>query len=666
MITITGTNDAPVAEDNSYTATEDVLLQGKNIITDDGNGVTAGGIDSDLETPTASLTLAEVQGTAWESLADSSDASHRSTDGWKQVTLDHGTLYLKADGSTEYMPAANYNGNGDIFTYRVSDGDPDDPRLSNEATVTIAVAPVLDAKVSLISDGFTAVRYNETMTQEQRLTLNVQTELNPAEVVPGETSTVTLRLSAPLPDGVSFLGAPPQSDADSFIYEATGLTAVEAQDLVNTLQIKVWDDALLDGTITVTTTDGVGISDTHTSSGYFRVIVTNELRIDGDINDADVISANSNISDTLLQGYGGNDSMTGSHFNDWLFGDRGDDQIAGGLGDDKLWGGGGNDTLTGGEGRDTFIFEWADMIHGARATDTITDFSAGDKLKISDLLPQGATLAASSDGSSTTLTITDNDAGISETILLENYATTVAQRASMVDILVKAGQYDHGYDTVADYLVGSNGNDTLAGGDADNVLIGRNGNDSLSGAGGNDLLYGGTGGDTLSGGDGNDVLTADNNDDLVMGDGGSDSLSGGQGNDTLWGGEGADTLSGGNDRDLLMGEEGNDLLMGNRGADTLQGGQGSDTLSGGSGADTFIFTLADNPAGTTDIVTDFKGIDSDILRFEDVLSVDVQQSGANSLITAQYTDNSIQTVLLEGFTGPLTPSSSGNIITLTG
>jgi hypothetical protein len=52
----------------------------------------------------------------------------------------NGTLDLRADGSFDYQPAADFNG-GDSFVYRASDGDLD----SIDATVTITVNPINDA-----------------------------------------------------------------------------------------------------------------------------------------------------------------------------------------------------------------------------------------------------------------------------------------------------------------------------------------------------------------------------------------------------------------------------------------------------------------------------------------------------------------------------------------
>ncbi|MDP1667272.1 MAG: Ig-like domain-containing protein, partial [Methylobacter sp.] len=140
-LTVTAVNDVPLAKNNNYTATEDTLLTGKNIITD--NDATAGA-DSDVETATASLTIAKVGGTAWASLTGGTDADHLAVDGWKQVSLTNGTLFIKQDGSTEYNPALNST-TGDSFTYTVSDGTGES---ASAATVTLNVTAVNDAPTS--------------------------------------------------------------------------------------------------------------------------------------------------------------------------------------------------------------------------------------------------------------------------------------------------------------------------------------------------------------------------------------------------------------------------------------------------------------------------------------------------------------------------------------
>lgn len=123
----------------------------------------------------------------------------------------------------------------------------------------------------------------------------------------------------------------------------------------------------------------------------------------------------------------------------------------------------------------------------------------------------------------------------------------------------------------------------------DAPTTGTNGNDNitLDTAGelnllaGRDFGTGSDGDDTIRGGDGRDDLIGNDGADRLIGGRHSDNLSGGDGLDRLLGGAGYDSLSGGNDRDILKGQNGND---------TLDGGAGNDLLVGGNGQDTFVFS----------------------------------------------------------------------------
>jgi Ca2+-binding RTX toxin-like protein len=184
-------------------------------------------------------------------------------------------------------------------------------------------------------------------------------------------------------------------------------------------------------------------------------------------------------------------------------------------------------------------------------------------------------------------------------------------------------------------LLGTNGNDTLAGGVDGDLIVGANGTDSLSGGDGNDTLIGdnnfyfsGTslfvslGGftsaiDTLNGGNGDDWIIASSGDIVDGGDGvdtididvsnnftayslnlstGTTSAAAnaafggtfanlevfrfylGGANDTFVGSTGDDFVSGGNGNDSLDGGNGNDTLISGQGFDTLLGGDGNDVL----------------------------------------------------------------------------------------
>ncbi|WP_425459727.1 hypothetical protein [Hankyongella ginsenosidimutans] len=167
---------------------------------------------------------------------------------------------------------------------------------------------------------------------------------------------------------------------------------------------------------------------------------------------------------------------------------------------------------------------------------------------------------------------------------------------------------------------GTNGDDTLTGGDGDDRLEGLNGNDTLIGGAGNDNLFGGNRNDTLFGGIGNDSLFGQESNDILVGGLGSDVLNGGSGlNDTAdyrfldfgvldtagltaslrdpsanRGAAQGDTyidvenLSGTDLRDILIGDSGANSLFGNGGDDRLEGWEGNDFLYGGEGNDQLL------------------------------------------------------------------------------
>ncbi len=99
-----------------------------------------------------------------------------------------------------------------------------------------------------------------------------------------------------------------------------------------------------------------------------------------------------------------------------------------------------------------------------------------------------------------------------------------------------------------DIIEGTSENDTLnssAEGTSDERLYGHEGDDTINGGDGNDLIRGGAGDDTLNGGDGNDILIDGNGADTFSGGAGDDwivisdtssfvSIDGGTGTDTLF------------------------------------------------------------------------------------------------------------------------------------
>jgi len=90
--------------------------------------------------------------------------------------------------------------------------------------------------------------------------------------------------------------------------------------------------------------------------------------------------------DDALTGGAANDTITGNAGKDTLIGGAGKDTISGGDAVDTITGGTGADTITGGAGNDIFIFGTStgalDSGDGADDADKITDYTAGDVIRL--------------------------------------------------------------------------------------------------------------------------------------------------------------------------------------------------------------------------------------------------------------------------------------------
>jgi Ca2+-binding RTX toxin-like protein len=189
------------------------------------------------------------------------------------------------------------------------------------------------------------------------------------------------------------------------------------------------------------------------------------------INHTSVYNPGSSWSDYQLEGYGGNDFLTGGH------------------GDDNLYGGSGNDTLTGGYG--------INVLNGGTGIDTANYSAFGTNTSYYSSLGVYANLSS----------------GVA-------YARAAGQ--DLDDTLVSI-----------ENLNGSNYADRLYGNSLDNVLKGNGGNDAIYGGSGDDDIYGGSGNDYLNGQSGDDYISASTGNDELWGSTGADYLHGGTGSDVF-------------------------------------------------------------------------------------------------------------------------------------
>lgn len=116
-------------------------------------------------------------------------------------------------------------------------------------------------------------------------------------------------------------------------------------------------------------------------------------------------------------------------------------------------------------------------------------------------------------------------------------------------------------------------------------------------------------------------LDGSDGDDTLRGGGAEDAFSGGLGDDSVVGNAGSDTLDGGSGNDSLVGGGGDDALHGNNDTDTLEGGAGDDqfSYSVGDGHD----TISDFNTGISGTLTDGDNTNNDFIDlsgFNDNLS----------------------------------------------
>lgn len=241
-----------------------------------------------------------------------------------------------------------------------------------------------------------------------------------------------------------------------------------------------------------------------------------------------------NLANTLqvsgiVDGRGGDDTISGNALGDSLNGGDGNDIIDGygyndvlngGAGDDQLSGGDGTNIINGGDGND-YIWAAADYQYG------LTSFLDSFYRVFHGGLVGGY------------------------------YGSTV------YDETLNGG-------AGADHIYGGY-RDLIDAGDDSDYVNGMQGADTIHGGSGQDRLFGGADADTISG------------------DADPDHINGNKGDDTLDGGDGNDFVRGGQDDDFVAGGTGDDTLMGDLGNDTIQGGTGLDRLTGGDGNDLFLF-----------------------------------------------------------------------------
>ena len=366
---------------------------------------------------------------------------------------------------------------------------------------------------------------------------------------------------------------------------------------------------------------------------------------------------------TSRDSYFGAENLVGSPGFDTLIGNDANNQLDGLGSDDILLGRGGNDVLDGGPG--------PDLLQGDDGRDTVTYAARSESVRV--------TLdAASNDGGAGERDDVRDDVEVIEgssnddtligsdgpNTLRGNRGQDTLDGRGGTDLLEGGDDFDQlTGGTGPDFLLGGDGTDITSYADRANgvtvtldgvrddggpedvhadlvdveIVVGTEHDDTLAGGVGRDQLQGLGGADVLRGGGNDDFLSGDAGPDLIDGEDGIDTAaySAGGVRVTLDGlandGNGADAsaddvrtenVRGSNEADELIGDAGPNELVGQRGDDVLRGGAGDDRLVGVDGADVMAGEdgndSLDANDGELDRVACGAGIDAAALDLRDV------------------------------------------------
>lgn len=300
---------------------------------------------------------------------------------------------------------------------------------------------------------------------------------------------------------------------------------------------------------------------------------------------------------------------------DTVFGGSGDDRAYGGLDADNVYGGDDNDDLEGNNG--------GDHVYGEAGSDDIIGGSS-QLAGAGTGRPDGDDQLSGGGGDDV---ITGDNAVL--TRVGAGLGSVVTRgRAAVGERVIVLLDLGHGA------APGLFGDDTISGGDANDVILAERGQDSVHGDAGDDYAEGGQASDTIDGDAGEDDLVGGS----FVADSGSGQSTVGQldSGDTIRGGDGGDTVLGdngvvsrvapfspltqgrgpaaravtaydlgdnpvdgaltsGNDyiegnggEDVVLAEGGNDRVLAGDASDYVEGGQARDWLEGGEGSDDLV------------------------------------------------------------------------------
>ena len=253
-INVSGTNDAPTANDDTYATNEDTTLN----VTLPADGV----LDNDTDPENDSLTVTSFDATSALGAAVSGNAD--------------GTFSYDPTGSAAIQALDAGDTTPDTFTYAISDGDTG----TDTGTVTVNLTGVNDAPVAT-ADG----TYNAT--EDTLLTINVASGVlaNDTDVDADDVGNLTAVLNTDVSNGIlnlsadgsfTYLPAPNYNGPDSFTYFAYDGT-VNSTSTTVTINVASANDAPV---ITQGATIGVTMSEDGSPTAFSLTLNATDADLD--------------------------------------------------------------------------------------------------------------------------------------------------------------------------------------------------------------------------------------------------------------------------------------------------------------------------------------------------------------------------------------------------
>ena len=523
MMTVTGVNDAPVANVDVASVQEDsILAVSGNVLSND--------IDIDLGT----------------SLAVAAPGTFAGTYGTLALAVDGSFTYSVANGSTAVQALRDGQVVTDVFSYAAGDG-----MATSASTLTISITGTNDAPV--VANPMADQNVSTGSAFNLTVAANAFTDIDVGDIL---TYSATLASGSLLPSWLTFnpatrafSGTPSATDAGTLQLRvsATDIAGASAFDFFPLTIIAASGQNIVgtncDDTLTGTDFDDAidGREGTDIMAGkrgddkyYVDNVCDVVTELSGQGNDTIFSSVTYtfpvNVENITLVGTR-DISATGNSLDNVLLGNSGKNTLTGGTGNDTLDGKGGADYMSGGAGNDTYFVD--------NASDTISE--------------------SANQGNDTVQSTVSYTIGAN----IENL------------LLIGSASINGTGNASANLLVGNSAINILSGKTGNDILQGLGGNDTLNTSGGHSLLDGGGGVDAITGGTGNEMFIGGAGNDIINTGTGADiiSFNAGDGQDLISASTGADNVLslGGGIRyaDLKLTKSGSNLILKTGGADQI-------------------------------------------------------------------------------------------------